>query len=84
MDSIPSLGKFTDEINLKYVLAAVIVLALALSVTQLEMPEWNSSLVEASITVSTPEENITREVSVENTTTVFEALNTTFEVNYSK
>jgi len=79
-----NLRNFTDDVNLKYVLAGVTVLALMLTSTQLETPRENSSLVEASITVSMIDENITRDVSVQNTTTVFEALNTSFDVDYSE
>ena len=84
MDLMKNLKDFTDEVNLKYILAGIIVLALTFSLTQLEIPQTDSSNVAASITVSTPEENITRDITVENTTTVFEALNTTFDINYSE
>ena len=84
MDLMENLRNFTDDVNLKYVLAGVTVLALMLTSTQLETPRENSSLVEASITVSMIDENITRDVSVQNTTTVFEALNTSFDVDYSE
>lgn len=84
MDLMENLRNFTDDVNLKYVLAGVTVLALMLTFTQLETTGENGSLVEASITVSTLDENITRDVSVQNTTTVFEALNTSFNINYSE
>lgn len=84
MDLMENLRNFTDDVNLKYVLAGVTVLALMLTSTQLETTGENGSLVEASITVSTLDENITRDVSVQNTTTVFEALNTSFNINYSE
>jgi len=84
MDSIESLRNFTSEVNLKYILAGIAVLAVTLSFTQLEVPQTDSSNVETSITVSTPDNNITRDITVKNTTTVFEALNTTFDINYSE
>ena len=86
MVSTVNLRGFADELNSRFLfagLALVISLMLGIQAHSFEQPASGSS-IDVKISVETPEENLTDSVSVANGTSVLNALNSTYNVSYSK
>lgn len=91
MVSTVNLRGFADEVNSRFVfagLALVLSLMLGLQMHAFEqIPSHNSSgdiSIDVKVSVQTPDENLTNQISVANGTTVLAALNSTYNISYTE
>lgn len=87
MDLTERLEKFTEEIEIRYIAAGLlIVLGLALIAgTQLsEAPESSGEGIQVNLTVDYRDSVDSRMIDVNNSTSAFEALNMTYDVGYQE
>ncbi len=80
-----SVEELRNGIEWKYVAAGLVVLVAAvLAMDYRPMVQGDEGAIEATLAVQKPSQNLTRSMSLENGTSAFHALNSTFSVEYQE
>ncbi|MFB6244730.1 MAG: DUF4430 domain-containing protein [Candidatus Nanohaloarchaea archaeon] len=89
MASTAALRGLADEVNSRFVLAGLalvvsLMIGLQFQAMQEIRTENATSRIQVDLEIRSPDENLSEEVSVANGSTVLEALNSTYRVDYRK